>query len=542
MSTPVLNNGIFLRDTEVEVGSRFDENHILSLVGKRGPTDLGVIELWQQTKKKDSPLYTLASFKKDNVIDVDDPDGRYTWRHPISNELPYSMEDMDPSNTSKGFDGFPFQIQLNKAMFGVGDIITYDKMSGLELYIVSRDVVSAHYGIYTVTIVNYSEGLVFDNKFLRNNTPYFRVSSAKSTEGQRYADMRDSVKYREFYNYVSTAKAHAGYSVTSRAQLIAEKGLSEDGTKIPTKELWKIKDPNMDPSIRSIEQYASLVGPDFLKQSLKNGTVTRSYVSQLDAAHLNKIVTDIENYLMWGKGGKISSELDSPSDIRLSVGLWKQLDNGSLIIYDLEDFNLDMFEQELINFYNGRIDFKGPESDNKVVVQTGMGGLKLVSRAIEARAFGNTNLVNDSKELGIIEGQSLSLSYGLAFHRFKIPFLANVEFVLNPSLDPKDGANNIENPMIRGYRLSSYSFIFNDIDQIENGNIKMLRDKYDNDLAWRTRVGNMDKNGNMAGIESAGKFDGYEVEMEQRMPALFVKDPTKLLKFVMRNPVTGGHL
>lgn len=542
MSTPVLNNGIFVRDTEVEVGSRFDENHILSLVGKRGPTDLGVIELWQQTKKKDSPLYTLASFKKDNIIDVDDPDGRYTWRHPISNELPYSMEDMDPSNTNKGFDGFPFQIKLSKAMFGVGDIITYDKMSGLELYIVSRDVVSAHYGIYTVTIVNYSEGLVFDNKFLRSNTPYFRVSSAKSTEGQRYADMRDSVKYREFYNYVSTAKAHAGYSVTSRAQLIAEKGLSEDGTKIPTKELWKIKDPNMDPSIRSIEQYASLVGTDFLKQSLKNGTVTRSYVSQLDAAHLNKIVTDIENYLMWGKGGKISSELDSPSDIRLSVGLWKQLDNGSLIIYDLEDFNLDMFEQELINFYNGRIDFKGPESDNKVVVQTGMGGLKLVSRAIEAKAFGNTSLVNDSKELGIIEGQSLSLSYGLAFHRFKIPFLANIEFVLNPSLDPKDGANNIENPMIRGYRLSSYSFIFNDIDQIENGNIKMLRDKYDNDLAWRTRVGNMDKNGNMAGIESAGKFDGYEVEMEQRMPALFVKDPTKLLKFVMRNPVTGGHL
>lgn len=542
MSTPVLNNGIFVRDIEVAVGSRFDENHILSLVGKRGPTDLGVIELWQQTKKKDSPLYTLASFKKDNIIDVDDPDGRYTWRHPISNELPYSMEDMDPSNTNKGFDGFPFQIKLSKAMFGVGDIITYDKMSGLELYIVSRDVVSAHYGIYTVTIVNYSEGLVFDNKFLRSNTPYFRVSSAKSTEGQRYADMRDSVKYREFYNYVSTAKAHAGYSVTSRAQLIAEKGLSEDGTKIPTKELWKIKDPNMDPSVRSIEQYASLVGTDFLKQSLKNGTVTRSYVSQLDAAHLNKIVTDIENYLMWGKGGKISSELDSPSDIRLSVGLWKQLDNGSLIIYDLEDFNLDMFEQELINFYNGRIDFKGPESDNKVVVQTGMGGLKLVSRAIEARAFGNTSLVNDSKELGIIEGQSLSLSYGLAFHRFKIPFLANIEFVLNPSLDPKDGANNIENPMIRGYRLSSYSFIFNDIDQIENGNIKMLRDKYDNDLAWRTRVGNMDKNGNMAGIESAGKFDGYEVEMEQRMPALFVKDPTKLLKFVMRNPVTGGHL
>ena len=35
---------------------------------------------------------------------------------------------------------------------------------------------------------------------------------------------------------------------------------------------------------------------------------------------------DIETYLMWGKGGRIRQ--DGPDDIRLSVGLWKQLDNS----------------------------------------------------------------------------------------------------------------------------------------------------------------------------------------------------------------------
>jgi hypothetical protein len=540
--TPVLNNGIFLRDTEIEVGSRLDENHILKMVGNRKPTDLGIIELWQQTRKVDMPLYTMASFDPANVIDVDDPEGRYSWRHPIQNDLPIAMEDMDPSNLTKGLDGFPFQIKLSKGMFGVGDIITYDKMNGLELYIISRDVTSANYTVYTVSIVNYSQGTVFDNQFLGNGTAYFRKSSAKSVEGQRYADMQSMAKYREFYNYVTTARAHAGFSVTSRAHMIAEGGLTADGTKVPVTELWKINDPNMDPSVRDIRQYASLVGEDYFRSALENGVVTRAYITQLEKKHLNKIATDIENYLMWGQGGRITGEQDSPAEIRLSVGLWKQLDNSFKYIYDLEDFTLDMFEHELHNFYQGRVDFKGPESGNEIIVQTGVGGLKLVSDAIERRAMGNSRLDIDAERLGIIEGKSMELSYGLSFHRFKIPFLANVKFVVNPAFDPTDAVNNIENPMIRGYRLSSYSYIIYDITEMEKGNIKMLRDKWDNDLHWRYRVGNMDRNGRTAGIDSSGSFDGYKVEMEQRFPALFVQDPTKMLKFVMRNPITGKSL
>lgn len=542
MSTPVLNNGIFLRDVEIEVGSRLDENHLMKLYEKRGPHDLGVIELWQQTKKVDMPLYTMASFNPDNVIDVDDPEGRYTYRHPMQNDLPYIVEDMDPTNVNKGRDGLPFEIKLSKGMFGVGDIITYDKMTGIELYIVARVATSANYTIYQVTLVNRGSVTVMNNQFLTNNTRYFRLSSAKSVEGQRYADMQDSAKYRQFYNYVSTARAHASYSVTSRAQMIADKGLSADGTKIPVTELWKITDKNLDPSIRDVKTFASLMGPEYVKEAMAKGTISRAYITQVEKKHLNKIATDIENYLMWGKGGRISGEVNTPSEIRLSVGLWQQLSNSFQHIFDYDDFSLDMFESELTNFYNGRVDFTGPESNNEIIVYTGKGGLKLVSNAIEKRAFGNSRLDVDAERLGIIEGKSLELSYGLSFHRFKIPFLANVKFVVNPALDPTEGFNEIENPSIKGFRLSSYSYIIHDVDQMNNGNIVMLRDKFDNELNWRYRIGNIDMQGRVAGINSNGKFDGYEVEMEQRMPALFVKDPTKMLKFVMRNPRTGGHL
>lgn len=545
MSTPVLNNGIHTRDRYLEVNSRVQENHLYQLAGERKPTDLGIIELFQQSKLVDVPLYTMASFDKADIIDVDDPEGRYSWRHPIAEELPSSMGDLDPTNVNKGRDGLPFRIQLNQRKFGVGDIITHDKMNGLELYIVNREITHAqNYAFYTVTIVNSDSTVVFDNRFLANGTKFFRVGSAKSAEGQNFSDMMATRKYREFYNYVGNARAHVSYSVSSRAELITKKGLTSDG-KLPVTEIWNLSnDPRYnknDPSIRSVDAFANLVGKEYFKNSMNSGKISKTYVTELEKSHIQKVATDIENYLMWGKGGRITSEEGSPSEMRLSVGLWKQTDNSFKHIFNLEDFTLDMFDSELFNFYNGRIDFKGPDSQNELIVQTGIAGMKLVSEAIERKAFSKPMEVQ-AADIGAIEGKSMDLSYGIAFTRFKIPFLANVKFVLNPALDPTE-ANDIENPILNtGYRLSSYSFIIFDITQMKKGNIKMLRDMYDNEFMWRYRNGNMDYLGKTSGFQSSGKFDGYEVDMEQSYPALFIEDPTKLLKFVMRNPITGGSL
>ena len=50
----------------------------------------------------------------------------------------------------------------------------------------------------------------------------------------------------------------------------------------------------------------------------------------------------------------------------------------------------------------------------------------------------------------------------------------------------------------------------------------------------------MDYMGRTQGFASSGHFNGYRVMMTQTMPSVWVKDPTKVLKIVMRNPVTGG--
>ena len=124
------------------------------------------------------------------------------------------MEDLDPSNTIKGVDCTPFKIKLNKRVFGHGDIITYDKFNGKELYITDEDILDMGDGfIYTVQMPNNDSAATFDNRFLTNNTYFFRVGSARGEYGERYSDLSMTHTTREFYNYVGNADAHVHYTI-----------------------------------------------------------------------------------------------------------------------------------------------------------------------------------------------------------------------------------------------------------------------------------------------------------------------------------------
>lgn len=540
MATPILNNGLFLRDTNYEMSSHVDSYHLANLLKDAKPDDLGPIDIWAMTQKVEMPLYQMSSFGGKNVIEVKNLRGEWTWQTPISQDLPYIIEDIEPLNTRKGYDETTFKIKLNRREFGHGDIITYDKYNGVELVVsAEHDILNiGNAFVYTVSIVDNDSYKFLDNKYLAPGTKYFRKSSARGEYGQRFADIQTRTGYREFYNYVGGAEAHVHYSISSRADMQIKKGMNADGT-IPVTEIWRNFDRNMDPSISSIDQMVSTMGPDYVKRAVKNGDLSKSFLTSLDAAHLTKIATDIETYLMWGHGGKIRQ--DGPDDIRLSVGLWKQLDSSFKKVYNKISFSLEMFRAELYNFYNGRVEFTGPDPKRKVIVQTGMGGMRMVNEAIKREASSQNFHINASEKNGIgaIKGQGMNLGYGYAYTSYVIPFLANVEFVINPAFDNVH-TNDIENPIIDGFPLSSYSFIIFDVTDNTQDNIYMLKYAWDNQLKWWYQNGTMDYMGRTQGFQGSGQFNGYRVYMTQVMPAIWVKDPTKVLKIVMRNPYTGG--
>lgn len=538
MPTPVLNNGIFLRDTNYHTSSHVDSYHLSNMLKSAEPMDLGPVDLWAMAQKVEMPLYQMSSFGGKNVIPVTNLRGEYKWQVPVAQDLPYILEDIESSNTAKGEDGRPFKIKLNKRAFGHGDIITYDKYNGAEIHILPDDIIPVADGaIYTVELVNNDNTKFLDNKYLKAGTKFFRKGSARSGDyGERFSDIGDiSAGYREFYNYVGGAEAHVHYSVSSKAELMLKGGIKADGS-VPVIELWRNFDKSIDPSITNLDTMAAKMGKDYMKKAVANGSLSRSFVTTLEAAHLSKISSDIETYLMWGHGGRMKH--DGPDDIRLSVGLWKQLDNSYKRIYNKGSFDLDLFRSEIFNFYNGKVEFKGPDPQRTLVVQTGMAGMRLVSEAIKREAVAS-GLVINAKEIGAITNTGMDLGFGFAYTQYVIPFLANVKFVLNPAFD-NIHTNDIENPIIDGYPLSSYNFIVFDITDNVNDNIYLLKLSWDDQLKWWYQNGTMDYMGRTQGFQSNGQFSGYRVYMTQTMPAIWVKDPTKVLKIVMRNPVTGG--
>ena len=537
MATPVLNNGIFLRDTSYATSSHVDSYHLSNLLKSAEPTDLGPVDLWAMAQKVEMPLYQMSSFGGKNVISVDNARGEYKWQIPVTQDLPYIVEDVESANSTKGVDGQSFKIKLNKRSFGHGDIITYDKYNGVELYITADDIIPAGDGfIYTVQLVNNDSTKYLDNKYVRQGTKMFRKGSARGEYGEKFSDLGSvSAGFREFYNYVGGAEAHVHYSISSRADLMMKGGMKADGT-VPVVELWRNFDKSVDPAVNSLETMAAKMGKDYVKKAYQSGQLTRSFLTTLEAAHLTKVANDIETYLMWGQGGKVKQ--DGPDDIRLSVGLWKQLDNSFKRIYNKASFNLDLFKSEIFNFFNGKVEFQGPDPKRQLIVQTGLGGMKLVNEAIKKEAI-NSGLVINASEIGAITGKGMDLNFGFAYTQYVIPFLANVKFVLNPAFD-NIHTNDIENPIIDGFPLSSYNFIIFDITENTNDNIFLLKLSWDNQLKWFYQNGTMDYMGRTQGFQSSGSFNGYRVFMTQTMPAIWVKDPTQVLKIVMRNPVTGG--
>ena len=543
MATPVLNNGLFLRDTNYTANSHVDSYHLTQMLGSPEPMDMGPIDIWAMTQKVEMPLYQLASFGGKNTIMVDNARGEYKWQTAVAQDLPFIVKDLN-SATAMGADGQKFKIMFNKREFGHGDIITYDKYGGTELYVTADDILPQGDGfIYTVQLVNNSNTATLGAVYQKIGTKYFRKGSARGEYGERFSDIQTHTGFREFYNFVGGAEAHVHYSVSSRADLMLKGGMNADGT-IPVTEIWRSFDKNMNPSVSSLESMVEIMGKDYVKRAFDNGDLSRTFLTNMEAAHLSKVASDIETYLMWGHGGRVKQ--DGPDDIRLSVGLWKQLDNSFKRVYNKGNFSLDMFKNELYNFYQGKVEFEGPDPKRELIVQTGIGGMKMINQAIKDDVSiinhangGTAPWVINADNVGAVTGSGMDMGYGWSFTSFIIPFLANVKFVLNPAFDNLH-TNDVENPLVDGRPLSSYSFIIFDVTDEGSDNIHLLKLSWDNQLKWFYQNGTMDYMGRSQGFASSGNFNGYRVYMTQTMPAVWVKDPTKVLKIVMKNPITGG--
>lgn len=545
MATPAsLNNGIFTGDIQATMGSDLSTYNLLDIASKFGTSkrdDMGPVDLWIEAQMVDSPLYKFSNFGGKNVEFVNNERGEFTWQTPITEELPYVVDDVDPSNTTKGIDGQKFKLKLNKR-FGHTAKLSYSKMSGLDVVVTQDDIIPTGDGfVHTVRLFNTDSSKYLDNIYLKRGTKWFHASSTGGEFDQKYDGVTASAGYREYYNFVGNTMATFEYTVGTNAAKMLEAGLNVPEGKVDLIGMWKVNDASLrDPSITNLDQLKAAVGgKKGLMKAVGNQRLDFGLVTKIEARGLTKIANDIEYDLMWGKGGIVTT--DGAEVLRESVGLWGQMSNSWTTTYNKSIFSLDFFKTEINNFYQGKVELDGPDPKRTIIVQTGKAGMEIVTAAVEKKAF-SKGLTTESTEIGAISGSNpMELHYGFSFTSFTIPFIANVKFVYNPALDPVHD-NDIDNPIIDGYRLSSYSFIIFDITDQGSDNIKLLKQKWDNELRRWYLNGKFDAMGKRSGFQSSGGNYGYKCMFEQRKQAIWVKDPTKVLKIVMTNPKTGGHL
>ena len=543
MATPSINNGIFYRQTQFDVRSHVAKNYLMDM-SLENATDLGPVEFWAMTRKSEMPLYKLSSFGGQNIIEIDGNIARY--------QVPVSMDDTveivaDLTTVDKpGLDGQKFEILLSSDRYGYGDLLKFDKYSTIELIVMPEPVrVKGESFIYTVRLMDNDNVQYLDKKYLAPGNRISKYGSLMSPEfGQVFSSWsHKGVGQREYIQHVGTANAQTSYWISNEANNL---GMDPKDYK---KVIEYIQiDGSGDPGIPQLERYMQKanMGPKDLAQMVASGKARMKFAYAYDEISVRTIGRDLENYLMWGSGGR--AKFDGQDEIQMSTGLWQQLDSGYKHVYNLNTFGLDMFKSVISNYLHPKVDFVTPGQEPVMIVETGRGGLNLAHEMIRKEANANSMIVNAS-EIGALTGDAFDLTFGLFYRGITIPMVAQLKFVYNPALDPVV-TNQIENPTLpSGFPLSSYSFIIHDIT--ENGgadNIKLLRKR---DSKMRMVIENgLDAHpmttmlgaGGAQVHQAASRKSGFGALFFRPYDAIWVKDPTRILKIVMRNPFTGNTL
>lgn len=541
-----LNNGIYLQTREYDYHVHLDKAHLMQMEAGRAQdaTDLGMITPWITTGYMERPgMWDLIGKGKNRQLFMD---GHiFTWKTPVADQPTYIIEDVSGMD-KPGIEGTTFKIKLNKRTFGNSAIITPEKFSGVELYVTADEIRSDGDGfIYTVKLNTTNKKYKwFPKEHLQAGTIYFQIGSVLGEYGQTYNDF-GSIKsgYREFYNYVGEGIANVHFTVTRDAALSKVSKTATFGLQQYRKviEMYQLKPGSAawDISRSGTADFSTLVGAYKGDMgALQKDIVKNIWIPEVEALAMVHVERDVEFYAMWGAGGSL--DVEGRSQVRLPIGLFHQMNLGPTYNYNIPKFTLKKLDAWLTSRLKDKID---PYGTNVIRIGTGLGGLKLVRGQILDTAQQLSMTWDSNKYVSGTDNQKLHLDAPY-FSSYRMSF-GVVEFVHIPALDPIQ-ANELENPMIDGHRLSSYMFIVDDLSA-QNDNIHEIiygPDRDFNHFYVNGRMNYMDNPNYSTSrggpYQSSGPgVPGFEVYIEKRHKMYWVKDPTKSLLIKPYNPRTG---
>lgn len=532
-------------------------NHVdIPYVTALAPTqtlDFGVLDLWALKQRTSSPVLTLAI---DNAQVIYNDADYYTFELPSAADSTTRLVAGGLDKDKQGMDGEEIPFIVTRRDLTPGAYFKFDLTSRVSFTVVDRPMeqVGEHYRIWARLNVNANVPYITKAEF----QPQRQIIKLADFRGLDFSSYKGSwsisgvpstAKYK---NYLSNAILQQHYRVTTGAVEYLQTNHRFDAKQISMLEetvlqFYQVRGiaDNKVIDLKNPESYKMYF--EKLKEAKASGNGEMSFINLLDSVAVNLMLKQNNDLIIWAD--QVESLTDGYDSRRLVPGVWFQLDQaGYKHSYTIDTFSLDTVTDAIKDFEFGKVELRESISTNVYIIKTGRGGQELIYKEFLKKGFQIPAQI-DNRDHGFIKGDANNLSYRAPrFIDYQIPNIGILRVEWEPGFDPVM-ADEFVNPVLPGgYRLSSYTMLIEDyntsrdniaiVRKTGNSRIRMIIENGDQSHPL-VRMNHNINGQNITVHQASDELSGYQVKFVGKADTAIVKDPTKLLKLVPKNPRTG---
>jgi hypothetical protein len=527
-----------------------DIPYITALAPSR-PLDFGVLDLWALKQRTESPMLTMAV---DNAQIIYTDADYYTFSLPSATDATTRLISGGLNKDKQGLDGEEIPFVVSRRDLAPGSLFKFDVTSRISFTVVDRPIeqLGEHYKLWATLNTNAQVKYVTQAEF-QPQRQIIKLADIRGLDFSSYKSVWQvgGMGMAKYKNYISNALLQQSYRVTSGAVEYMNTNNRIDANEIARMEqtilqFYQVRGIADNKVVDLTDPTAYKEYWERLNEAKSQGAGEAAFVNLLDSICITMLQKQNNDLMVWSD--EVNYLRDGYDTRRLIPGVWFQLDlAGYKHSYSIDSFSLDTLTNAIKDFEFGKVPLRESISTNIYLVKTGRGGSELIYQAFLKHGFQIPAQVQN-KDHGFITGEANNLTYNAPrFIRYQIPSIGYLEVQWEPGFDPVK-ADEFVNPFLAGgYRLSSYTMLIEDYNTSRE-NIVILRK---NGTKMRMivepgdqthpllRVSSNINGQNIQVHQASDEKTGYEVKFVGRADSAVVKDPTKLLKLVPKNPRTG---
>lgn len=543
--------GIFMGQARsLGLKNHIDIPYITALAPER-PLDFGVLDLWALKQRTDSPMLTMAI---DNSQVIYSDAEYYTFELPSATDATTRLVSGGLDKDKMGMDGEEIPFVVSRRDLAPGSIFKFDLTSRISFTVADRKIeqLGEHFKVWATLNTNSQVKFVTKAEF-QPQRQIIKLADIRGLDFSSYKSVWSvgGMGMAKYKNYLSNALLQQAYRVTSGAV-----EYMNTHTRIEARDISRMEQTVLQfYQVRGIadNKVVDLTDPESYKtyweklsEAKSRGAGEAAFVNLLDSICINFLMKQNNDLMIWSD--QINLLRDGYDTTRLVPGVWFQLDMaGYKHTYSIDSFSLDVLTNAIKDFEFGKVPLRDSISDNVYTIRTGRGGSELIYQAFMKKGFVIPAQINN-RDHGFIQGSASNLVYNAPrFVKYQIPNIGYLQVEWEPGFDPVK-ADEFVNPILAGgYRLSSYTMLIQDYNTGRD-NIVIIR-KNGTKMRMMVEAGDQTHpllrmttniNGqNITAHQASDEKTGYEVKFISRADTAIVKDPTKLLKLVPKNPRTG---